>query len=43
VPGVALDPAVPPSAVRYVLDLVDLLLVMTVNRGTATRRASAAP
>jgi ribulose-phosphate 3-epimerase len=31
--GVALNPATPVEAVRHVLDLVDLLLVMTVNPG----------
>jgi len=31
--GVALNPATPASAVRHVLDLVDLVLVMTVNPG----------
>jgi ribulose-phosphate 3-epimerase len=31
--GVALAPATPPVAVRHVLDLVDLVLVMTVNPG----------
>jgi ribulose-phosphate 3-epimerase len=31
--GVALNPATPLSTVEYVLDLVDLLLVMTVNPG----------
>lgn len=31
--GVALNPATPPQAVEYVLDLVDLVLVMTVNPG----------
>jgi ribulose-phosphate 3-epimerase len=31
--GVALNPATPPSAVEHVLDLVDLVLVMTVNPG----------
>ena len=31
--GVALNPATPPSAVEYVLDAVDLVLVMTVNPG----------
>ena len=31
--GVALNPATPLSAVRHVLDLVDLVLVMTVNPG----------
>jgi ribulose-phosphate 3-epimerase len=31
--GVALNPATPVSAVRHVLDLVDLVLVMTVNPG----------
>ena len=29
----ALNPATPPSAVEHVLDLVDLVLVMTVNPG----------
>jgi ribulose-phosphate 3-epimerase len=31
--GVALNPATPTDAVRHVLDLVDLVLVMTVNPG----------
>ena len=31
--GVALNPATPPEAVGYVLDRVDLVLVMTVNPG----------
>lgn len=31
--GVALNPSTPLDAVRYVLDLLDLLLVMTVNPG----------
>jgi ribulose-phosphate 3-epimerase len=31
--GVALCPATPPDAVQYVLDRVDLILVMTVNPG----------
>ena len=31
--GIAVNPATPPEAVRYVLDLVDLILVMTVNPG----------
>jgi ribulose-phosphate 3-epimerase len=31
--GVALNPATPPAAVSYVLHLVDLVLVMTVNPG----------
>jgi ribulose-phosphate 3-epimerase len=31
--GVALNPATPPEAVEHVLDLVDLVLVMTVNPG----------
>jgi ribulose-phosphate 3-epimerase len=31
--GVALSPATPASAVRHVLDLVELVLVMTVNPG----------
>ena len=32
-PGVAVNPATPASAVEHVLDLVDLVLVMTVNPG----------
>ena len=32
-PGVALNPATPPEAVAHVLDLVDLVCVMTVNPG----------
>jgi ribulose-phosphate 3-epimerase len=32
-PAVALNPATPVSAVRHVLDLVDMVLVMTVNPG----------
>ncbi|HWJ74101.1 MAG TPA: ribulose-phosphate 3-epimerase [Kaistia sp.] len=31
--GVAINPATPESALEYVLDLVDLVLVMTVNPG----------
>ena len=31
--GVALNPATPPSAIEYVLDRLDLILVMTVNPG----------
>jgi ribulose-phosphate 3-epimerase len=31
--GVALNPGTPPDAVDYVLDIVDLILVMTVNPG----------
>jgi len=31
--GVALNPAMPESAVEYVLDKIDLVLVMTVNPG----------
>jgi ribulose-phosphate 3-epimerase len=31
--GVALNPATPPDAVDYVLDLIDLVLVMSVNPG----------
>jgi ribulose-phosphate 3-epimerase len=31
--GVAINPATPPDAVAHVLDLVDLVLVMTVNPG----------
>ncbi len=32
-PGVAINPATPVSAVEHVLDLVDIVLVMTVNPG----------
>ncbi|HKY14868.1 MAG TPA: ribulose-phosphate 3-epimerase [Microthrixaceae bacterium] len=32
-PAVALNPATPAEAIRHVLDLVDLVLVMTVNPG----------
>lgn len=32
-PGVALNPATPVTAVEHVLDLVDMVLVMTVNPG----------
>jgi ribulose-phosphate 3-epimerase len=32
-PGVVLNPATPPEAVAWVLDVVDLILVMTVNPG----------
>jgi ribulose-phosphate 3-epimerase len=31
--GVALNPATPPAAIAYALDLVDVVLVMTVNPG----------
>ena len=31
--GVSLNPSTPPSAIEYVLDSVDLILVMTVNPG----------
>jgi ribulose-phosphate 3-epimerase len=31
--GVALNPATPPEAIEYVLDRLDLVLVMTVNPG----------
>ncbi len=31
--GVALNPATPPEAIEYVIDRVDLVLVMTVNPG----------
>lgn len=37
-PGVALNPATPASAVDHVLDLVDLVLVMTVNPGFGGQR-----
>ncbi|MGZ4672538.1 MAG: ribulose-phosphate 3-epimerase [Ilumatobacteraceae bacterium] len=36
--GVALNPATPVSAVAHVLDLVDLVLVMTVNPGFGGQR-----
>jgi ribulose-phosphate 3-epimerase len=36
--GVALNPATPVSAVEHVLDLVDLVLVMTVNPGFGGQR-----
>lgn len=32
-PGVVLNPATPPAAIAHVLDLVDQILVMTVNPG----------
>jgi ribulose-phosphate 3-epimerase len=32
-PGVVLNPATPPDALAWVLDLIDLVLVMTVNPG----------
>jgi ribulose-phosphate 3-epimerase len=32
-PAIALNPATPPDHVRYVLDLVDMVLVMSVNPG----------
>ena len=38
--GVALNPATPLECVRHVLDLVDVLLVMTVNPASAGRRIS---
>ncbi|MEM7619292.1 MAG: ribulose-phosphate 3-epimerase [Pseudomonadota bacterium] len=31
--GVALNPSTPPDAIKYVLDALDLILVMTVNPG----------
>ena len=31
--GVSLNPATPPSAIEYVLDDIDLVLIMTVNPG----------
>jgi ribulose-phosphate 3-epimerase len=36
--GVALNPATPPSEIAHVLDLVDLVLVMTVNPGFGGQR-----
>jgi len=32
-PAVALNPATPPDHLRYILDLVDMVLLMTVNPG----------
>ncbi|MCK5785216.1 MAG: ribulose-phosphate 3-epimerase [Candidatus Sabulitectum sp.] len=32
-PGLALNPATPPDIIRWVADLVDLVLIMTVNPG----------
>jgi ribulose-phosphate 3-epimerase len=37
-PAVALNPATPASAIAHVLDLVDLVLVMTVNPGFGGQR-----
>jgi len=37
-PGVVLNPATPEEAIRYVLDDVDLVLVMTVNPGFGGQR-----
>jgi ribulose-phosphate 3-epimerase len=37
-PGVAINPATPESAIAYVLDLVDLILVMSVNPGFGGQR-----
>ncbi|MCZ4092767.1 ribulose-phosphate 3-epimerase [Sinorhizobium psoraleae] len=36
--GVSLNPATPESAIEYVLDTVDLILVMTVNPGFGGQR-----
>ncbi len=36
--GVALNPATPPAHVEHVLDVVDLVLVMTVNPGCGGQR-----
>jgi ribulose-phosphate 3-epimerase len=36
--GLALNPATPPDAITHVLDLVDLVLVMTVNPGFGGQR-----
>ena len=40
--GVSLNPATPESAVEYVLDRIDLILVMTVNPGFGGQRFIAA-
>jgi ribulose-phosphate 3-epimerase len=37
-PAVAINPSTPPEAVEHVLDLVDLVLVMTVNPGFGGQR-----
>lgn len=37
-PAVVLNPATPPEAIRHVLDLVDQVLVMTVNPGFGGQR-----
>ena len=37
-PGIALNPATPAGAIAHVLDLVDLVLVMTVNPGFGGQR-----
>lgn len=36
--GIALNPATPPAAIEHVMDLVDLVLVMTVNPGFGGQR-----
>jgi ribulose-phosphate 3-epimerase len=36
--GVALNPATPPQTIEYVLDLLDIVLVMTVNPGFGGQR-----
>lgn len=36
--GVALNPSTPPSAIEYVMDLLDVILVMTVNPGFGGQR-----
>jgi ribulose-phosphate 3-epimerase len=38
-PGVALNPATHPSALTYILDDVDIVLLMTVNPGSRGERA----
>ena len=38
--GVSLTPSTPESAIEYVLDRLDLVLVMTVNPGFGGRRSS---
>ena len=37
-PGIAINPATPPDHIAYLLDLVDLVLVMTVNPGFGGQR-----
>ena len=38
--GVSINPGTPESTIEYVLDMVDLILVMSVNPGLADRLSS---